>query len=67
MSVDETVALSCAYLHVPDQKSYRDSLIGACAMIHGMTLVTRNLKDFKGLVDKNKNEIKLLNPWDAKF
>jgi len=64
VAVDEHVALCCAYLHVPNPKSYRDALIGACAMVHGMTLVTRNIKDFDQMTDISDRAIKLLNPWD---
>ena len=64
VSVDEPVALLCAYLHIPNQKSCRDALIGACAMVHGMTLVTRNPKDFNQMGDVSGKAIKLLNPWD---
>ncbi len=43
LSVDREVALMCAALHIPDPKPYRDSLIGATALVHGMTVVTRNV------------------------
>jgi toxin FitB len=36
-----------------------DGLIAATALEHGLTLVTRNTKDFAGL------GLRLLNPWDA--
>lgn len=36
-----------------------DGVIAATAMEHGLTLVTRNKKDFAGL------DIALLNPWDV--
>jgi toxin FitB len=35
-----------------------DALIAATAMVHGCTLVTRNVRDFEKL------NIPLLNPWD---
>ena len=35
-----------------------DSLLAATALAHGMTLVTRNLKDFQ------HPELTLLDPWD---
>jgi predicted nucleic acid-binding protein len=34
-----------------------DSLLGATAAQHGLTMVTRNSKDFKNL------GLKVLNPW----
>jgi len=36
-----------------------DGVIAATALHHGLTLVTRNVKDFAGL------GVKLLNPWDG--
>jgi len=33
-------------------------------MVHGMTLVTRNPKDFNQMGDVSGKAIKLLNPWD---
>ncbi len=57
--VDTAVAQRRARLHVPDPGAERDALIGATALVHGMTLVTRNLADFKAM------GAPLLNPWDA--
>jgi hypothetical protein len=59
LPVDTSVALRCATLHVPNPRSYRDSLIAATAMIHGMTVVTRNTSDFE------PTGVALLNPWLA--
>jgi predicted nucleic acid-binding protein len=57
--VDTTVARRCARLHVPDPRAERDALIAATALVHGMTVVTRNLADFA------LSGVPLLNPWDA--
>lgn len=54
---DTSVALRCAKLHVPDPKSERDAMIAATALVHGMTLVTRNEKDFRHI------KMGLINPW----
>lgn len=54
---DDQVALECAKLHVPDRRSDRDALIAATAIVHSMTVVTRNIDDF---VD---TKCKLINPW----
>lgn len=52
-------ALLCAGLHVPDQRSFRDSMIAATALEHGFTVVTRNTVDFAGV------GVALLNPWEV--
>jgi predicted nucleic acid-binding protein len=57
--VDTAVAQRCARLHVPDPRSERDALIAATALVHGMTVVTRNLADFA------TTGVPLLNPWEA--
>ncbi len=54
---DTSIAIQCAKLHVPDPKSERDAMIGATAKVHGMTLVTRNVEDFKHM------KLDILNPW----
>ena len=43
LPVDTAVAQRCARLHVPDRRSERDALIAATALVHGMTVVTRNV------------------------
>lgn len=57
LPIDTAVAQKCAKLHVPDPKSDRDALIAATALVHGMTVVTRNVDDFKG------TGVVLINPW----
>jgi predicted nucleic acid-binding protein len=59
LPVDETVALRCAALHVADPHPERDALIAATALVHGMTLVTRNVGDFEPM------GVPLFNPWQA--
>ena len=56
--VDEDVARRAAALHVPDPAPFRDALIGASALVHHMTVVTRNVSDFK-----NFDGLEVLNPW----
>ena len=58
LPVDGPAAKSCARLHVPDRRSDRDALIGATALVHGMTVVTRNVDDFAAM------GVPLLNPWE---
>ena len=57
LSVDLAVALQSARLHVPDPHPVRDGLIAATALVHGMTVVTRNVDDFK------RTGVPILNPW----
>jgi len=56
--IDKNVALKCAAFHVPDRRSDRDTFIAASAIVHGMTVVTRNVKDY------DSSKVKLLNPWE---
>lgn len=57
LSVDAEVALRCARLHVPDPRSHRDALIAATALVHGMTVATRNVSDF------TPTGVQTFNPW----
>jgi predicted nucleic acid-binding protein len=59
LPVDTTVARRSARLHVPNPQPYRDGLIAATALVHGMTIVTRNGADF------HATGVPLLNPWDT--
>ena len=60
LAIDAAVALQCARLHMPDKLSERDAMIAATALVHGMTVVTRNVADFEA------SGVPLLNPWLAK-
>ena len=57
LAVDAAVAQRCARLHVPDPRAERDALIAATALVHGMTVVTRNTADFE------PTGVQVLNPW----
>lgn len=57
LPVDKAVALQCAQLHVPNRRAERDAMIAATAMVHGMSVVTRNVTDFEG------TGAMLVNPW----
>jgi len=58
LPVDTAVALRCAKLHVPDKRGERDALIAATALVHGMTVVTRNIADFQ------PTGVTTFNPWE---
>jgi toxin FitB len=57
LAIDTAVAQRCAVLHVPDPRSDRDALIAATALVHGMTVVTRNVADFE------ETGVAVVNPW----
>jgi hypothetical protein len=59
LPVDTAVAQRCARLHVPDKRGERDALIAATALVHGMTVVTRNVADFK------PTGVAIINPWEV--
>lgn len=58
LAVDERVARRAAGLHVPNPAPFRDALIGATALVHDMTVVTRDLEDFQRF-----DELDVINPW----
>ncbi|MCC7526916.1 MAG: type II toxin-antitoxin system VapC family toxin [Candidatus Melainabacteria bacterium] len=57
LSIDIAVVQRCAQLHVPQPRADRDALIAATALIHGMTIVTRNVADFES------TGAAIHNPW----
>ncbi|MFT4296210.1 MAG: type II toxin-antitoxin system VapC family toxin [Micropruina sp.] len=57
LPVDIPVARYAARLHVPDPRPERDALIAATAAVHGLTVATRNVKDFNSL------DVAVVNPW----
>lgn len=59
LPIDSAIARLCARLHVPDPRPERDALIAATALVHGLTVVTRNTADFEPM------GVPLLNPWLA--
>ena len=59
LAIDTDVARRCATLHVPNPRSDRDALIAATALVHGLTVATRNAADFEG------TGVAVLNPWEA--
>jgi predicted nucleic acid-binding protein len=59
LAIDAAVAMRCARLHVPDPCAERDAMIAATAIVHGLTIVTHNMSDFRNI------DVSLLNPWIA--
>jgi predicted nucleic acid-binding protein len=59
LPVEQTIALRAAITPWPSPADYRDALIASTALIHGATVVTRNVKDFAA------TGAKLLNPWET--
>jgi predicted nucleic acid-binding protein len=59
LPVDEVVARQAAGFHLPFTAPENDAYIAATALVHGMSLVTRNVKDFVRFPG-----IDIVNPWD---
>lgn len=58
LPIDTQISLQAARLHVPDPRPLQDAMIAATALVHGMTVVTRNVSDFA------RTGVRLLNPWE---
>jgi toxin FitB len=59
LAMDGAVATACAALHVPDPVSERDGWIAATALVHCLTVVTRNIADFEA------TGVNIFNPWNG--
>ncbi|MGO1545092.1 MAG: type II toxin-antitoxin system VapC family toxin [Gulosibacter sp.] len=59
LPVDERTAITAAALHIPNPLPEMDALIAATALVHGLTLVTRNTRVFQQI------DVRLLSPWDS--
>ncbi|MFV3130050.1 type II toxin-antitoxin system VapC family toxin [Niveispirillum sp. KHB5.9] len=59
LPINAAIAQRCAHLHVPDRQPQGDSLIAATALVHRLTIVTRNVRDFEPM------GVPILNPWGA--
>ena len=57
LDIDTAVARACARLHVPDRRPGHDALLAATAVVHGLTVVTRDVADFEG------TGARVFDPW----
>ena len=56
--VDRTVAMAWGYLNAARTRPVVDGLLAATALVHDLTLVTRNVRDFAG------TNVPVINPWE---
>jgi len=59
LPMDAPIAETCATLHVPNPVSERDGWIAATALVHGLTVVTRNVADFAA------TGVRMIDPWEG--
>ncbi|MDE8757954.1 MULTISPECIES: type II toxin-antitoxin system VapC family toxin [Rhizobium] len=59
LSIDDAIATRCAHLHIPDRRNEADALIAATALVLGLTVVTRDIRDFEGA------SVVVLDPWQG--
>lgn len=59
LPIDDAVATRCAHLHIPDRRNEADALTAATALVHGLTVATRNVQDFDG------TGAIIVDPWRA--
>ena len=57
-AVDVEVARTAAALHVPDPAPVSDALIAATALVHSMSVVTRDASGFRRF-----GGLSVINPW----
>jgi len=60
LPLDLAIARRSAELQVPDPLPIRDAYIAATALVHGLTVVSRNVRDFAAC------GAQVINPWDAR-
>jgi predicted nucleic acid-binding protein len=57
LPIDDAIATRCAHLHIPARRNEADALIAATALVHDLTVVTRNVQDFAG------TNVIIIDPW----
>lgn len=60
LSIDQDIAERWGRFNVPDRTSVVDGLLAATAKVHGMTLVTRNLKDVE------RTGVRCIDPFSSR-
>lgn len=58
LPITQAIANRWGYLRTPDPLPIIDSLLAATALVHDLTLVTRNVRDME------KTGVKLINPFE---
>ena len=58
--IDEPVMTVWARISVPDVLPAYDGLIAATALLHGLTVATRNTRDY------HRAGVQVVNPWEQK-
>jgi len=59
LPIDEEIAQLWGHLRAPNPENALDKLIAATALIHDLTVVSRNLKDFK------KTGVRVIDPFTS--
>jgi predicted nucleic acid-binding protein len=60
IELERPIKLKTAEIRKFSRMKLPDAIIAATALVYGLTLVTRNVADFK-----NIDGLKLVNPWDV--
>jgi predicted nucleic acid-binding protein len=58
--IDEIVMTMWARISAPDVLPAYDGLIAATALLHGMTVATRNTRDYR------RTGVQVVNPWEQR-
>jgi len=59
LPIDDAIATRCAHLHIPGRRNEADAFIAATALVHGLTVVTRNVQDF------GDTGVIVIDPWQG--
>jgi predicted nucleic acid-binding protein len=59
LSINQSVVEKTVLIRQQKKIGLGDAIIAATALVHNLTLVTRNVSDFKSI-----ENLRILNPWD---